>query len=99
MTDEHKHDLDLGDGHWLDWTEYKGQRCGGIIYHTTNKTETGMCAGAFWLTGHPELETDFGKRPVWQISGTFDFPTLAPSFRCHCGDHGHIVSGKWRRAG
>jgi hypothetical protein len=34
---EKKHDLDLGDGHYLDWTTYEGERCGGIISHTKDQ--------------------------------------------------------------
>lgn len=92
------HDLDLGDGHWIDWTEYKGQRCGGIITHTTTKTETGLCSGAFWIDRRFHDDCHEGKGPVWQLTGTAECPTLAPSFLCHCGDHGFVRGGKWVRA-
>jgi len=89
------HDLDLGDGHWLDWSEWQGQRCGGIITHTTTKTETGFCSGAFWLASFTGYEHG---HPKWQMSGTFERPTLNPSFMCHCKDHGFVRDGKWVRA-
>jgi hypothetical protein len=91
------HDLDLGDGHWIDWTEYKGSRCGGIITHTTTKTETGLCSGCFWIDDRFNSDTG-GHRPVWQMTGTFEVPTLSPSFQCHCGDHGFVRNGRWVRA-
>jgi hypothetical protein len=90
-------DLDLGDGHWLDWSTYKGKRCGGVIYHTSDKTESGICSGAFWISD--EYHKDCGRTgPVWSLSGTFEGPTLSPSFLCHCGDHGFVRDGKWVRA-
>lgn len=39
------------------------------------------------------------KPPVWQISGTFDKPTLTPSINCngdHCW-HGHITAGTFNK--
>jgi hypothetical protein len=92
---EVRHDLDLGDGHWIDWMEYEGEKCGGIITHTTAKTETGLCQGTFWLASFKGYTHG---HPVWQMSGTFGHPTLVPSFRCHCGDHGFVRDGKWVKA-
>ena len=89
-----EYDLDLGDSHWIRWSEYEGKRCGGIITHTTTKTETGLCDGAFWIAPIPEA---FGKRPSWTMTGTFECPTLSPSFLCHCGDHGFVRNGRWVR--
>lgn len=89
------HDLDLGDGHWLDWSQYEGVRCGGVITHVTTKTETGLCSGSFFLAGH---DAKLGKRPVWTMSGDFNCPTLSPSFLCHRGDHGFVRNSKWVRA-
>jgi len=91
------HDLDLGDGHWLDWLTYEGERCGGSITHTTSKTETGFCEGAFFIAGAKALGS-FPNRPVWTFTGSWETPTMAPSFLCHCGDHGFIRNGKWQRA-
>ena len=92
------HDLDLGDGHWLDWSIYKDSRCGGIITHTSQATETGFCSGAFWTDGRYAADHPGRKHDIWAISGPDDRPTLSPSFRCHCGDHGYIRDGKWVRA-
>ena len=92
-----KFDVDLGDGHWLQWTEYDGKRCGGIIRHIDPKSESGMCAGSFW-TDNRYNEACGTKHPIWTLTGTEEVPTLAPSFLCHCGDHGFVRNGKWVRA-
>jgi hypothetical protein len=34
-----QHDIDLGDGHWLDWSTYEGERCGGIITHVRSDAD------------------------------------------------------------
>lgn len=94
---EAKHDLDLGDGHWIDWSNYKDERCGGIITHTTVKNETGFCQGAFTIKGS-KWDVEYPGRAHWEFSGTPEVPTLAPSFLCHCGDHGFVREGKWVRA-
>ena len=92
-----EHDLDLGDGHWIDWTSYHGQRCGGIITHTTTKNEAGLCSGSFWTDSRYHI--DCGKQgPVWKMAGTDEKPTFTPSFLCACGDHGFVRDGKWIRA-
>lgn len=88
------HDLDLGDDHWLDWTTYKDQRCGGIITHKTQTNDTGLCSASFWI-----IKIDFMQQnAIWSLSGDDQKPTLSPSFLCHCGDHGFIHKGKWVRA-
>jgi uncharacterized protein DUF6527 len=92
-----KFDLDLGDGHWLRWSTYKDERCGGIITHTSDKTETGWCEGAFTIRG-TQWNKEEPKRASWEMSGTFEAPTLSPSFLCHCGDHGFIRDGRWVKA-
>jgi hypothetical protein len=76
-----EHDLDLGDGHWLDWLDDGG----GLLTHTSTKTESGYCGGAF-------------QAGRWFMTGTKESPTFSPSFVCHCGDHGFIQNGKWVRA-
>src|SRR6266853_664972 len=91
------HDLDLGDGHYLDWTTYKGSRCGGIITHTLGKSENGLCSGSFWIDERFKHDTG-GHGSVWQLTGPDSSPTLSPSFLCHCGDHGWVRDGKWVRA-
>ena len=92
-----KYDLDLGDGHWLKWTEFHGVRCGGIIYHTDSKAEDGICCGSFW-TDKSYNESSGTNHAIWSINGGDEKPTLSPSFLCHCGDHGFIRDGKWVRA-
>lgn len=47
-----KSDVDLGDGHSLTWTEYKGQRVGGIIRHARGESPTGYCEGSIWIKGN-----------------------------------------------
>jgi hypothetical protein len=90
-------DVDLGDGHWIEWTTYKDVRCGGIITHRSDKTETGYCSGAFWIDSR--YNEDCGtQHAIWQMTGTFECPTLSPSFLCHCGDHGWVRDGKWIQA-
>lgn len=89
--------LDLGDGHWIEWSTYQGAICGGIITHTTTKWERGMCSGCFWIDDRYH-KANGTSGPVWQLTGTFECPTLSPSFLCHCGDHGFIREGKWVRA-
>jgi Family of unknown function (DUF6527) len=90
-------DLELGDGHWLAWSTYDGERCGAIIYHLDPKSETGFCSAAFTIAG-TKICAVMLDRPVWKFSGTWDIPTLAPSFVCHCGDHGFVRNGLWVRA-
>lgn len=110
--EEKTHDLDLGDGHWLDWAYYEGELCGGIISHT--KTEAlkakqradpnypdnavdSPCQGAFTIAGSKWEQMRPGCAK-WQMSGTKEVPTLSPSFLCHCGDHGWVRGGRWVRA-
>ncbi|MGH9768762.1 MAG: DUF6527 family protein [Blastocatellia bacterium] len=95
-----KPDLDLGDGHSLTWTRYEGEICGGIIRHdmpVSEKFPHGYCDGAFWLRGN-KLTASEPNRPRWDLTGSFECPTLSPSFLCHCGDHGWIREGRWVRA-
>lgn len=105
------HDLDLGDGHWLDWSVYKDEICGGIISHVKSDELKAKqlaqygnqpwierhCEGAFTISGTKwnQAEPD---RANWTLSGGYQKPTLSPSFLCHCGDHGFIREGKWVRA-
>jgi len=91
-------DLDLGDGHWLRWSEYEGERCGAIIMHVTMNP---LRAAEFCEVGFTIRGTRFNKlyaeRPAWDLSGSFEEPTLSPAFRCHCGDSGRIEHGTWIR--
>jgi hypothetical protein len=99
-------DLDLGDGHWLRWTQYEGERTGGILIHRhiheqTDKAlgvDRDFCRGAFWLRGSSFIRKSDSERPQWDLTGTDSASTLSPSFLCHCGDHGWVRDGKWVRA-
>lgn len=91
------HDLDLGDGHWIDWSYYKDECCGGIITHTTAATGSGFCAGAFTIRGS-KWDLDYPGRASWKFNEVFAAPTLEPSFLCHCGDHGFVREGRWVKA-
>lgn len=92
----HPPDLSLEDGHTLTWINYEGERCGGIIRHDKPENPAGYCDGTFWLRGAKLAVQE--NRPQWDLTGTFECPTLSPSFVCHCGDHGFIREGKWVRA-
>lgn len=81
-TDAEPYGFPLGHDHWLTLWEF-----GGVIRH---RLPNGfICAGAFWLEGARSASTGHS----WTMSGP---PlTLAPSFRCHCGDHGWVKEGRW----
>jgi hypothetical protein len=91
-------ELDLGDGHSLTWTRYGGERVGGVIKHTTDKTKTGFCEGAFWIRGNTFNREQNRPSAEWDMTGTFEVPSLTQSFLCHCGDHGYIREGRWVKA-
>lgn len=103
-------DLDLGDGHTLQFTSFAPDRAlnpqyadlpdtdrlGAIITHTTDKTETGLCAGSMFFDCE-QARRAFPNHPRWTVQ-SWDPLTCSPSFLCHCGDHGFIRDGKWVRA-
>lgn len=100
-NDGSKCDVDLGDGHSITWTQYEGVIVGGIIRHempVSEKFPHGYCDGCFWLIGNAFTTKYKPTAPVWNLRGTFEEPTLSPSFLCHCGNHGWVVNGKWIRA-
>lgn len=109
--DSDRVDLDLGDGHLLAFNcwnpdralnpQYEGlpdvEKWGATIYHRTDKTETGWCAGAVTFDGpvQKQLVPDRGR---WQVQ-SWEPLTISPSLLCGgCGDHGFIRAGKWVRA-
>jgi hypothetical protein len=109
MKEHPNHALDLGDNHWLDWlvTDFESkERCGAIITHLSDKTETGRCDGMVewaptkFAREHPERLTEREQNQVrWTLEGVADeHITLSPSILCQCGDHGFIRDGKWVRA-
>lgn len=97
---------------WLSWSpdrtiqlnaeRYAGipdiERLGAMIYHTTDKMESGMCAGAVNFDT-PEVARVITKSAHrWQVQ-SWDPLTLSPSVLCvTCGDHGFIRNGRWVRA-
>lgn len=101
-------DLDLGDDHWLSFTQWKPDRAlnpqyghlpdddriGGIIRH--KKPDGAWCEGSIWFDSQVTREV-FGTHDRWQVS-SWEPLTCSPSFLCHCGDHGFIREGKWVRA-
>lgn len=103
--------LDLGDGHWLTFTQWKPDRSIpenaeryknvpdadpiGGILAHT-KADGSLCEGSIWFDV-PAVHQVFPERHVWQVE-CWEPLTLSPSFLCHCGDHGFIKQGKWVRA-
>ena len=86
-------DLELGDGIEVRWFINKDNLiAGGILSHIFPANPSGRCEGSFTLRGMGSGE------PEWDMIGSFDSPTLAPSLLCHCGFHGFIQNGKWVNA-
>jgi hypothetical protein len=92
-------ELDLGDGHRLVFSEYKGEaRVGANVLHPPVE---GKCDGQGWIafedTSWSRL---FATNPIatWKVETREPF-TISPSILCRaCGDHGFIRDGKWVRA-
>jgi hypothetical protein len=84
-------DIDIGDNHWLRWTEREGgQRIGALISHL--KSDGSMCWGHIFFT-------PFDNHPTWEFDGNYEAPTFSPSILCRlCNDHGFIREGKWAKA-
>ena len=93
-------DVDLGNGCFISWTTFEGERCGGILIHpkTTEPNNNGECWGSFWFRNNNYNSKYNRKSPEWDFNNDFEIPTLSPSFLCHCGFHGFIENGKWRNA-
>jgi len=115
VTVPEKFDLDLGDGHWLQYVGWSPnrdipsnaerfagiadiERCGALIYHLTDKTESGMCSG-FVHFETPEIARVFpNPHARWQVQ-SWEPLTLSPSVLCGtCGDHGFVRDGRWVKA-
>lgn len=96
-SDDVKPDLDLGDNHWLSWTEYKGDpRAGAHVPHLTSNGE--QCNGFITIEGSAWHKAFDGKIAAWKMESAEPL-TLSPSILCRgCGDHGFIRGGKWVRA-
>lgn len=111
LPSKHLFDIDLGDDHYLRWSIYEGERCGGIISHkktaallAKQRTEADVpeavdefCYAAFTIK-NSNFDRVYPGRTIWEFNNDFDKPTLTPSFLCHCGDHGFVRAGKWVRA-
>jgi hypothetical protein len=110
MTPE-RFDLDLGDGHWLEFTAWHPDRAlnpqyahlpdmdriGAIVHHAAT-TETGLCGGGSILFDSQAARELWAGHPVWQVQN-WEPLTMTPSLLCRaCGDHGFIREGKWVRA-
>jgi hypothetical protein len=95
--DDPKPDLDLGDGHWLLWTEYEGDaHAGANVSHLTKSGE--RCNGFITIEGSTWHKAFDGKTDAWKME-SLEPLTLSPSILCRaCGDHGFIRGGKWVRA-
>lgn len=83
-------DLDLGDGHWLLWSNTQDDpHYGAWVKHYSKTTPSMICGGYIRFGGPP------GDRQWTLVS--IDPPTFAPSLACSCGDHGFVQAGKWVR--
>lgn len=92
-----KKDFDLGNGVFIRWTNYEGERVGGLLIHPL--PDGAECFGTFWFEGNIYSEKNPNEnRPTWKFNGDFKKPGLEPSFLCHCGFHGFIRKGKWVQA-
>jgi hypothetical protein len=88
--------IDLGDGHFLQFSEYEGEIAGCSISHKGKNGEdcNGWVAfaGRKWAASFPQGIS------TWNVVSEEPL-TLEPSVLCRvCGDHGHVKCGKWVRA-
>ena len=92
-----REEIDLGDGHNLVYTEYKGQRrVGAHIEHI--RQDGSHCKGFVPFAGRAWANEFGGRITTWDVIQEEPL-TLAPSILCRaCGDHGFIRNGKWVRA-
>lgn len=94
-----RYDVDLGDGHYLAWSEYNTpegtETSGGLIFHA--RPGLPECFAGFTLR-NTRYAADYPSDDTWLLTGHKETPTLSPSFRCHCGDHGYVREGRWERA-
>ena len=96
-----RHDLYLGNDHWLDWFTVEGRRVGVHIFHPAPPGVRG-CWGDGRMCFHAALWADVGQGSgnLWTLAGApDDHLTIVPSILCHyCRDHGFVENGRWRRA-
>lgn len=94
-----KDEIDLGDGHRLVFSDYKGEkRVGGNVIHPPVE---GKCSGQGWIAfENTSWSRQFTEKPIatWKVEQAEPL-TLSPSILCRaCGDHGFIRNGRWVRA-
>lgn len=85
--------IDLGDGHAMEYREFKGETAAIDLYHPGCKSPNFIS-----FTGRSWAREFNGRITTWEVEN--DEPlTLSPSIECRaCGDHGFIKNGKWVRA-
>ena len=104
---EHYH-LDLGDGHYLEFSvggvadedgivrdKTTEGFVGAVVYHHKDDNPRGYCSGG--IRFDVPWQREHGQKVLWQVQ-SWDPLTCSPSLLCHCGDHGFIRDGKWVRA-
>lgn len=98
MTTE-RDEIDLGDGHRIVFSDYKGEkRVGANVLHPPVE---GKCGGDGWIAFEDtSWSRQYTTHPIatWKVESNEPF-TISPSILCRaCGDHGFIRDGKWVRA-
>jgi hypothetical protein len=78
---------DLGEGHWINFTEHGGVRVGLIDIHAGKDGR--LHAGGV----HFDMPEAVGTAR-WTVN-SMEPLDLSPSLLCSCGDHGYIKGGKW----
>lgn len=91
-------EIDLGDGHKIVFSEYKGEKrvCANVLHPPVE----GKCDGDGFIAfeGRSWARSFEARIATWTIESDEPF-TLSPSILCRaCGDHGFIRGGKWVRA-
>ena len=95
MTDQ----IDLGDGHTIEFSSYEGDhRAGAIVTHKKPDGETCESFISFRGRAWATQFKDGLAEGSWDLVSD-DPVTLSPSLACRvCGDHGFVREGRWVRA-
>lgn len=97
-------DIDLGDGHTLDWLGWSPDRELNPHYADVPDIAQGEHWGA--TIQHTTADGRLCEGGItfdtltfvcWQVH-SWEPLTISPSLACHCGEHGFIREGKWVRA-
>jgi hypothetical protein len=79
------------------------ERVGAIVAHASDHecsasglSPAGWCEGSILFDSQVTRRL-FPHRSRWTVE-SWEPLTLSPSLLCHCGDHGHIIDGRWRPA-